>query len=191
MRPGVKGRSAVARVAPRRVHLLVTAILAGSAVACWPAGAQDRPHVFGVGTASGGWTLLDPPGYEEAMWDTLAQVGAVSTRIGASWPQIQPAPAPDYQWGALDAEVALCLDHGITPYCLIVNTPAWAVRGLLHGARLPLRGPDRPLGVLERGERIRLARVQPRRRICALAAACLPRPQGRQPDLHRCAGRNG
>jgi len=126
MRPGVKGRSAVARAAPRRVHLLVTAILVGSAVACWPAGAQDRPHVFGVGTASGGWTLLDPPGYEEAMWDTLAQVGAVSTRIGASWPQIQPAPAPDYQWGALDAEVALCLDHGITPYCLIVNTPAWA-----------------------------------------------------------------
>lgn len=93
---------------------------------CQRAWAQERPHVFGVGTASGGWTLLDPPGYEEAMWDTLSHVGAASTRIGASWPHIQPTSAPNYEWAALDAEVALCLSRGVTPYCLIVNTPAWA-----------------------------------------------------------------
>jgi hypothetical protein len=110
----------------RLQYLLPVAAVLLFAIATPPAAAATRPDVFGVGNANGGWTLLDPPGYDDAMWDTLAHVGATSTRIGASWPQIQPTSAPVYQWDELDAEVAHCLAHGITPYCLIVNTPAWA-----------------------------------------------------------------
>ena len=31
-----------------------------------------------------------------------------------------------YDWNGLDSDVAMCLARGIVPYCLIVNTPAWA-----------------------------------------------------------------
>jgi hypothetical protein len=85
----------------------------------------DRPHLFGVGTANGGWTLLEPDGYTDAMYDTMARVGTTSTRIGASWANIETSPGV-YDFSALDGDVAQCLLHGIEPYCLIVNTPAWA-----------------------------------------------------------------
>ena len=105
------------------------ACLVGALVCLLHAGgtalAVDRPHIFGVGTANGGWTLLEPPGYTEAMFDTMAQVGTTSSRIGASWANIE-ATRGVYDWSQVDEDVALCLVHGIEPYCLIVNTPAWA-----------------------------------------------------------------
>jgi polysaccharide biosynthesis protein PslG len=85
----------------------------------------DRPHIFGIGRANGGWTLLDPAGYSQSSYDAMAQAGAASTRLGASWADMEPNRG-QYIWSGLDEEVPLCLARGITPYCLIVNTPAWA-----------------------------------------------------------------
>ena len=73
---------------------------------------------------------MDPPGYDEAVWERLAQVGATSTRMGASWPDIEPVRGTR-DWSGVDSQVTNCLTHGITPYCLIVNTPAWASPGAM------------------------------------------------------------
>ena len=43
----------------------------------------------------------------------------------ASWANIESVRGT-YDWSDVDFDVAQCLTHGIEPYCLIVNTPAWA-----------------------------------------------------------------
>jgi len=90
-----------------------------------PARAFDQRGIYGIGTASGGWVLLDPPGYEDLKWERMAQAGCTSSRIGASWPNVQPNPG-EWVWDETDAEVAYCEQYGIDAYCLIVNTPWWA-----------------------------------------------------------------
>lgn len=101
--------------------VLATLILAATTLHA----ASDRPHIFGCGTANGGWTLLDPDGYTEAMYDSMARAGVTSTRVGASWANIEETRGV-YDWSDLDEDVTHCLARGIAPYCLIVNTPAWA-----------------------------------------------------------------
>jgi hypothetical protein len=87
--------------------------------------AFDRPQIFGIGMASGGWVLLEPPGYDDLAWEMAAQAGSASSRIGASWPDIQPNLG-EWHWEVPDADVAWCEQYGIEPYMLIVNTPWWA-----------------------------------------------------------------
>jgi len=49
-----------------------------------PAFAAGQEGIYGIGTASGDWVLLDPPGYDALKWERMAPAGRASTRIGAS-----------------------------------------------------------------------------------------------------------
>ena len=46
--------------------------------------AAGQEGIYGIGTASGDWVLLDPPGYDALKWERMAPAGRASTRIGAS-----------------------------------------------------------------------------------------------------------
>jgi len=87
--------------------------------------AAGREGIYGIGTASGDWVLLDPLGYDDLIWERMAQAGCTSTRVGASWPDIQPNPG-EWVWTGLDEDVTFCEQYQVEPYVLIVNTPWWA-----------------------------------------------------------------
>ncbi len=85
----------------------------------------DRPLIYGVGTAGGDWIVGHERNYDALVAQRLREVGATSTRIGASWPDIEKQPGV-YDWTPLDRDLALCAAADVEPVCLIVNTPAWA-----------------------------------------------------------------
>jgi len=69
--------------------------------------------------------VFDPPGYSEEVWDRLAQMGVTSSRMAASWRDIESVPGV-YDWSSIDSDVQNAVSRGIEPYVLVVNTPGWA-----------------------------------------------------------------
>lgn len=91
-----------------------------SSPACTP-----RPYLFGInpvsGTGVGVGAWLD-----EYSWRAMRFVGATCTRMGASWHFIERARGT-YDWESTDDELAALERAGIEPFCLVCNTPPWAL----------------------------------------------------------------
>lgn len=90
-----------------------------------PAWSWDRIDLFGSNSVAGGWAAFDPPGFSEEAWDRMAQMGVTSSRMAASWREIEAVPGV-YNWSWIDPDVQNAVARGIEPYVLVVNTPGWA-----------------------------------------------------------------
>ena len=108
------------------LHRIAPLALALAIAAPSSADPPVNPDVFGIGLADGGWLLLDPAEYPDSKYKRMAEAGCKSTRMGASWPDIEPTRYGGYDWSMVENDVLLCEKYGIEPYCLIVNTPDWA-----------------------------------------------------------------
>jgi hypothetical protein len=116
-------RPRIRSLAPGRVFVIVgiaVVMVVGS-----PVIGQDRPDLFGIGSANAGWLLLHPDGYERESFRRIAQAGGVASRVAASWADIE-ATQGQYDWSLLDEQLGYCEEFGIELYALVVNTPAWA-----------------------------------------------------------------
>jgi hypothetical protein len=86
----------------------------------------DRYGLYGVGHPAGGWVLDNPPGYEDMVWRRIAEAGATSCRIAASWRELEPEKGK-FDWSQLEETLKYCRKYPqIRPYLLVVNTPGWA-----------------------------------------------------------------
>lgn len=105
-------------------RILVFTLLAGLLLAvrasCW-----DRKDLFGSNSVAGGYMIMNPPGYTDEVWDRMAQMGVTSSRMAASWREIEAVPWV-YDWSWIDPDVYNAVARGIEPYVLVVNTPGWA-----------------------------------------------------------------
>lgn len=86
----------------------------------------DRYGLYGVGHPAGGWVLDNPPGYEDMVWRRIAEAGATSCRMAASWRELEPEKGK-YDWSQVESTLKYCRKYPqIRPYLLVVNTPGWA-----------------------------------------------------------------
>lgn len=69
--------------------------------------------------------LNEPPNWSADVWDRMAQFGVKSSRMAASWREIE-AVRGVYDWSWIDGDVNNAVARGIEPYVLVVNTPGWA-----------------------------------------------------------------
>jgi len=99
----------------------------------WP-----RPLIFGM-NPMGGQGLGLGEWFDEYMYKAMAYAGARCTRICASWHDIEPQRGT-YDWAGLDQTVAWLEQIGLEPFCLVVNTPPWA----LAPGKLPHQWPPEP-----------------------------------------------
>ena len=102
------------------VAAVVAVCVLSCAGQCW-----DRKDLFGSNSVAGGHMVFSPPNYSEEVWDRMAQAGVTSSRMAASWREIEAVPGI-YDFSLIDADVYHAVEHGIEPYVLVVNTPGWA-----------------------------------------------------------------
>lgn len=108
-----------------QISVLIAVTAAMALAACGPASSWDRKDLFGSNSVAGAWMVFDPPGYNEEVWDRMKQMGVTSSRMAASWREIEAVPG-QYNWSWIDPDVYHAVEHGIEPYVLVVNTPGWA-----------------------------------------------------------------
>lgn len=86
----------------------------------------DRYGLYGVGHPAGADLLNHPPDYNDVVWRRIAEAGATSVRMAASWREIE-AKKGKYDWSNLEKTLKYCKVYPwIRPYVLVVNTPGWA-----------------------------------------------------------------
>lgn len=86
----------------------------------------DRKGLYGVGHPAGGHLLDNPPDYEDTVWRRIAEAGATSVRVAASWREIE-AQKGKYDWSDLEGRLKYFRKYPqLRPYILVVNTPGWA-----------------------------------------------------------------
>ncbi|MCC6484914.1 MAG: hypothetical protein IT209_08715 [Armatimonadetes bacterium] len=86
----------------------------------------DRKGLYGVGHPAGGYLLGNPADYEDTVWRRIAEAGATSVRVAASWREIE-AQKGKYDWSDLEKTLKYFRKYPqLRPYILVVNTPGWA-----------------------------------------------------------------
>lgn len=86
---------------------------------------RPRMLVFGVNRVGNPEPLYNPPGYTEAMYQRIREVGGTCVRLLAS-PRDIEAERGRRDWTGFDRDLDLALRYGQEPIVCIVNTPAWA-----------------------------------------------------------------
>ncbi len=99
----------------------------------WP-----RPLIFGMNPMSGQGLGLGE-WFDEYMYRAIAYAGGHCTRICASWHDVEKERGT-YKWADLDQTVEWLDQIGLEPFCLVVNTPPWA----LAPGKLPHQWPPEP-----------------------------------------------
>lgn len=98
---------------------------ATTAKAGTPAGAEERPMIFGINRVGADATLHDPPGYQEDLYRQLQYIGNTVVRLAASPRDIEHERGKR-DWKAFEEDLALSIKYNMEPMVLVVNTPAWA-----------------------------------------------------------------
>lgn len=108
------------------------------ALAAGPALSFDRPMVFGIGAtdpyAAGAG---DPVLYALMTRDFIVNAGAVCTRLGINWNEVQPLEGGPYDWSMYDHRVAAAAERGLVVYGGVHNAPSWANGGHFEVNRWP------------------------------------------------------
>lgn len=102
--------------------------------------AYDRPLIFGMNPMPAEWSGHDgdQSWWEPEQYAKMKQAGCTAVRYGIGWDLIEPTRGVR-NWGDIDNDIKLFLDHGFEPVLLIVATPAWA---LLPGQGTPFYPPQ-------------------------------------------------
>lgn len=88
------------------------------AVALLPAGAQALPRGF--------FGIVPQTAIDRRDTARMRAGGVETIRVMVNWGAIQHSPRPEYDWGSLDASVALAAESHLEVLPFLVSTPHWA-----------------------------------------------------------------